>query len=386
MTNNEMINRTLLCAIFLVLCGTLTAQTVKPVTLTDKVPFTDSPVLQSNTEGTDLSVALMFDEDANALTVTLHSGRRLFVFWDDICYSKAFSCRKLRTDKLPYTITGNTSDCFRRVWFFAKALPRPRCRHIFHTWASAEGLQPVREERKMVNDSITTSFVIPDNRTDISLRLRDILLLEEVKQSGISRTYEMSYGGDINIEYKITLQRNPCLKMEEQIDAAGKALTAAERSYRALEQAYPKRVINRQEDMDMFCELKSALQLQFPVNNDSSACTRIMELRGQYNLYADSISSFDVSLNIPIDPLTNKTRKLDTKTVLYNARQLDSNVSRWLTTNDPVEQADLKEQSEDIIEDTNELIHSSVASTKDEQDAVTLFREAEQYFRKTCRK
>lgn len=379
-------NRTLLSCLCLVVCTTLTAQTVKPITLTDKVPLTDNPTLKSAAEDTDLSVALIFEEEANTLTVTLHSGRRLFVFWDDIRYSQAFSCRKLRTDKLPYTIVGNTSDHFRRVWFFAKALPKPRLRHTFRTWASADGLQQVKEERKMVNDSITTTFVIPDNRTELSIRLRDILLLEEVKQKGISHTYELSYGGDINTEYKITLQRNPCLKMEEQIDAADKALIAAERSYRALEQAYPKHTVPRQEDMDMFTELKQALQLQFSVNNDSSACTRIMELREQYNRYADSISAFDVTLNIPIDTLTNKAHKLDTKTVLYNARQIDNNVSRWLTSSDPMERADLKKQSEDIIEDTYELIRSSVAPTTEEQDAVTLFLDAEQYFRKTCRK
>ena len=110
-----------------------------------------------------------------------------------------------------------------------------------------------------------------------------------------------------------------------------------------------------------------------------------MELRGKYNLYADSIQSFDVVLNIPIDPLTNKARRLDTKTVLYNARQLDANVSRWLATGDGVERSDLKEQALNIITDTNELIKTSSVQSQEEKEAVALFQEAQKYFYKSCK-
>lgn len=380
-----MANRTLLCSLLLTLCSALPAQTVKNVTLTDNTPYADALTL-TNTKGeTQLTATLLFDEAENTVSVSLQSERKLFVFWQDIAYRKAFTCRRLRADRLTYGMTGNTSDYFRRVWLFAKDLPKPRCRHIFHTWATAEGLQPADGERRVVNDSVGQIFSLPDKRTDVTIRLRDVLLMDEVKQKGVSHTYDLSFAGDINTEYKITLQRNPCLKMEQQIDAAEKALTAAERSYHALEQAYPKHTVPRQEDMDMFTELKQAMLLQFPVNNDSTACTRIMELNGQYNLYADSISSFDVTLNIPIDPLTNQARKLDTKTVLYNARQLDANVSRWKASDDVVERSDLMEQCKSIVADTNELIKTSSVQSDEAKEAVTLFREAEKYFYKSCR-
>jgi len=380
-----MVNRTLLCSLLLALCSVLSAQTVKNVTLSHNVPFTDTPVLKNAPEGTEMTATFGFNEDDNAITVTLQSSGRLFVFWDDIPFRKAFRGSHLRTDRLSYVTTGSTSDLYTKCKRFRRALPKPRCKYVFKRWADAGDLKSVPSEHKMLNDSITLTLLLPDLRTDAAVRLRDILLLNEVKQKGVSRKYELSYAGDINTEYRITLQRNPCLKMEQQIDAADKALTAITRSYQALGKAYPKKTVPRKEDLEMFNELKQALLLQFPANNDSCECERLMTIREQYNQYADSVSAFDVSLDIPIDPLTQKARRLDAKLVLFNARQLDANVSRWLATNDAAERKYLIEQSKNIIADTNKLIETTSAESKEEKDAVNLFQQAAKYFNESCK-
>ena len=380
-----MANRTLLCSLLLALCSVLPAQTVKNVSLSHNTPYADNLTLTNSKGDVNVTATLLFNEEDNTVSISLQSERMLFVFWQDIRYRKAFPGRRLRAERLVYSMTGNTSDSFRRCRRFAKDLPRPKGRHLFRTWATAEGLQPADGERRIVNDSVGQIFSLPDKRTDVTIRLRDLLLLNEAKQQGVSHTYDLSFAGDINTEYRITLQRAPCLKMEPLITHTGNVLTAAKRSYHALEQAYPKHTVPREEDITMFNELKQAMRIIFPADTDSCACQRLMALRAQYNEYADSIAAFDVTLDIPIDPLTQKAQRLDSKLVFYNARQLDANVSRWLASNDQVERSDLFKQNRSIIADTNTLIKSCSAESKEEKEAVALFREAEQYFYKSCK-
>ena len=237
---------------FIFLCLTtltMVAQTTKPVTLSDKAPFSEELTIpQPKGDGVKVTASFQFDEAANTVSVTMKSERKLFVFWEEISYRKAFKHKRLCTEKLSYNMTGNTADQFHRVPYFYKTLPKPhRKKHIFHAWAEPKGLKSMGTPRQIINDSLTQTFAVSDTTDVYSLRLRDILFIDELKQKGAARYYGISYGMDVNTEYQITLQRNPCFGLDPQIVAAQNARDAVIRSYDAFKSIYTGGVVNSEE-------------------------------------------------------------------------------------------------------------------------------------------
>lgn len=56
---------------------------------------------------------------------------------------------------------------------------KPKRKHIFRQWIEYEGLQPQPTEYKMVNDYIEQTFDILHEMADVSITLRDILVMSE---------------------------------------------------------------------------------------------------------------------------------------------------------------------------------------------------------------
>ena len=76
---------------------------------------------------------------------------------------------------------------------------------------------------------------------------------------------------------------------------------------------------------------------------------------------------------------------LDTKTIYSQARQLDKAVSRYLVSKDDLERQDLVDQCREIVEDVGAMIQRHPPVTAEEQKAVKMYRQAEAYFKKTCK-
>lgn len=367
-------------------------QTAKAITISQEEPYTDNIMLTNDVKDKDLMVKFVFNEDKNTLTVSLISYRRLFVFWDDTRYKGTFSgSGKLHIDRLPYVITSNDGDRFRLSKSYRKSLPKPRKQHIFKKWIEYEGLQPVDKERNMVNDYIEQTFDIQNKRTNVVVRLRDILLMDQTGEKGKSKRYELSNGKDLNTEYQITIQRNPCFGTEEEMAAVSKSLTGIMGSYKNFKKKYGKGRVGTEEALKLFKEMKSVLTTQFTKDTIVSQCPDIQKLRDQYNLIVDSINGIDVkmeSANILEASgaiMGAKGRVMNTKIILSNARQLDQNVARWLRSNDQVEREDLRMQCLGIIKDTNLIINSGGGQTAEERNAINIFRQAEKYFNKSCK-
>ena len=367
-------------------------QTAKAITISQEEPYTDNIMLTNDVKDKDLMVKFVFNEDKNTLTVSLISYRRLFVFWDDTRYKGTFSgSGKLHIDRLPYVITSNDGDRFRLSKSYRKSLPKPRKQHIFKKWIEYEGLQPVDKERNMVNDYIEQTFDIQNKRTNVVVRLRDILLMDQTGEKGKSKRYELSNGKDLNTEYQITIQRNPCFGTEEEMAAVSKSLTGIMGSYKNFKKKYGKGRVGTEEALKLFKEMKSVLTTQFTKDTIVSQCPDIQKLRDQYNLIVDSINGIDVkmeSANILEASgaiMGAKGRVMNTKIILSNARQLDQSVARWLRSNDQVEREDLRMQCLGIIKDTNLIINSGGGQTAEERNAINIFRQAEKYFKKSCK-
>ena len=321
--------------------------TAKAITVAEDEPYTDHITLTNDIKDRDLMVKFVFNEKANTLTVSLISYRRLFVFWDDTRYKSAFSgSGKLHIDKLSYVIASNPKDRFQLGKAYRKSLPKPRKKHIFKKWIDYEGLQPVEQERNMVNDYIEQTFDIQGKRNNVVVKLRDILLMDQTSQKGHSRRYELSFGKNLDTDYQVAIKRNPCFGQDEELATANKNLTAITNSYKNLKKKYGKGKVGSEESMKLFKEMKSVLTSQFTKDSVVNACPDIQKVRDQYNMLVDSIQNINVKMEAAADATSGimgaKGRTLNTKVVLSNARQIDQYVARWLRSHDEVERPRVK--------------------------------------------
>ena len=371
-----------------ILTSIVSAQITKNISVSQSESYTDHIALDNDTKDMDLMVKFVFDEAKNTLTVSLISYRTLFVFWENTRYGNAVKHRRIKPDNLPYVVDSNPGDRFHVARSFRKSIPSPRRKHVMKKWVEVGGLQPVGKELKMVNDFIEQTFDIQGKLGTVTVRLRDVMLLDEVKRKGASSRYDITFGRDLDITYKISLQRNPCLGLEADIAASASALDAIGKNYAALCKNAAK--VSSEESRNMFRQLKATLMEQFPKNTDESPCPDIQQARDRYNSLADSIRSIDVDVNATVSgsgavsPMLGG-KSLNAAEILSNARILDQTVSRWLASSDPAERSDLIAQGRSIIRDVNLSIGGRRAQTVEESNAITVFRKAEKYFYNVCR-
>lgn len=363
------------------------AQTTKNISVSDNESYTDHIALSNDTKDMDLMVKFVFNEEKNTLTVSLISYRTLFVFWDNARYKKAIKHRRIKPDNLPYVVSSNPGDQFRVTRTFRKTIPKPRRKQILKKWIEVSGLQPIDKELMMVNDFIEQTFDIHGKLGVVTVRLRDVMLLDEVKKKSSSSRYDITYGRDLNITYKVSLQRNPCFGLDEEIASSANSLEAINKSYATLRKTADK--VSNDESHKVFIDMKATLIEQFPKNTTASRCADIQQSRDKYNQIVDSIQALDTKIDAvtasgAAGPMVDGGG-LNAREILSNARILDNTVSRWLASRDPAERADLVAQGRSIIKDINTLISGRYGQTSEEKNAITVFRKAEKYFNKVCK-
>ena len=307
----------------------LQAQTTKAVSVSAADSFTDHLSLKSDTKDMDVMLKLVFDEAKNQLTVSVISYRMLFVFWDDVRYKTAIRRRWIHTDRLPYVADNSQKDRFRLTKEYRNSLGKHWKQHIFRRWIEADGLQPVPKDLRMVNDYIEQTFDIQGKRDDVSIRLHDLLLMDEVGKKQNATTYQMTYGKDLNITYQIHIRRDPCTGMEQETAAAQKALESVKKVYGNFASRFKKGTVSSPDALKAFTDLKETLMSQLPEYTDSVACPTLQQLHDEYNQYVDSIRSVEVKVAAVSEEGFIATGKpLNTATVLSAARQLDKMVAR----------------------------------------------------------
>jgi hypothetical protein len=123
---------------------------------------------------------------------------------------------------------------------------------------------------------------------------------------------------------------------------------------------------------------------QYPPKDAQSACPDLQQALETYNMYTDSIAKMQCKV---VDENAGKGMMgegINDRMLLSKARQIDSSVARWLLSNDPVERRDIISNVEDIIKKANEDISSQGVYTKEQREALAVFREAERYYKNNC--
>ena len=327
----------------------------------------------------------VFDEDANQLSVSLISYRTIFVFWDRVRLKPLVKGRKIRPDQLPYVAACDPKDRFKITKLFKSTVPKPRKTFYFQRWMDYDGLQPVPQEYKMVNDYITQTFDILNKRNLVTFTLHDIFLMDKTEKKKYN-LYEIPFGRDVNIEYQVTIQRNPCLNFGDEIASAQKALEGVMGNFKTLQKNYDGGKALSADALQAFEDLKSNLLDQYPPKTETSPCPDLMSVWNDYNQYVDSIKSIKCvlakdtgsggDLSIPTD---------NGKVILLKARQLDRIVSRWLVSKDVTERRDLLRSGQGLVDEVNGMIGNSQGANPAQRQAITMFRAAERYFNNTCK-
>ena len=363
----------------------LHAQTVRTVTVAQGQSYTDHLSLKVDSNDMDMMVKFVFDEDANQLSVSLISYRTIFVFWDRVRLKPLVKGRTIRPDQLPYVVTYDPKDKYKITKLFKSTVPKPRKTFYFQRWMDYDGLQPVPQEYNMVNDYITQTFDILNKRNLVTFSLHDIFLMDKTEKKKYN-LYEIPFGRDVNIEYQVTIQRNPCLEFGDEIASSQKALEGLTTSFKTLKKNYGGGKALSQEALKAFEDLKKNLLEQYPPKTDSTPCPDLTSVWETYNQYVDSVKSIHCvlaqddnsggELGIPTD---------NGKVILMKARQLDRTVSRWLVSKDANERRDLIRTGQGLIDEVNGIIGNRQGSNQAQRQAISMFRAAERYFNNTCK-
>ena len=367
-------------------CQFTGAQTTKQIEVDGNEPYVDHVSLMEGSTDMDLLVKFMFDEPNNSLTVSLISYRKLFVFQDNTRYSRAVWCFKLRPNKLSYVVESDEQARYKLTKALRKSI-KPRRKHIFKRWIEYEGLQPQPTDYKMVNDYIEQTFDILHKEAPVSITLRDILVMNEQITSK-KKKYDLFYQTDLNRKYEITIKRDPCFGKEEAIQLSASQLESIKASYAAFDQKFGSSSQFQTADSEkLFDKMKELLLQQFPRQEETNPCPTIQANIDQYNAYVDSIEQMQCKFRIMSDAGTlSIPLDLSADYILSAARKIDNHVNRWLLTSDKIERKDLENACLNLIDQIQPQIDQATDITSDQHEAIRIFHEAANYFRKTCGK
>lgn len=367
------------CFLFAFCCQSLWAQMVKQITLSAEESYTEHIALSNDSKDLDVMVKFIFDEANNRLSVTLMSYRSLFVFQDDVRYKQVIKWKKLRPDRLPYVVQEPLFK-MKLPKAFRHQIPKPRKKFVFERWISYDGIQSIPQVFKLVNEYIEQQFDILPQRNELTVSLNHLFVIDsKIKKK--KQHYFFSYFKDLNLEFQISLKRNPCLGKEVELDQAALALENVRQSYKAFAKSFADREVSSEEKFGQFTAMKEMLTAQFPHKEMSSDCQEVQRAWNEYNAYADSIRNVICTLVIPKVELPG----IGADVLLKKARQVDNMVTNWLSSSDKIERRDLQIQCQNLIDEVHLLVDEYGIVSEGEQQAWNVFLKAEEYFQNTVR-
>lgn len=371
--------------IILVFClfslNVIHGQTVKQIEVEEGKPFVDHIALVEGGKDMDLLVKFTFNEPHNSLTVSLISYKKLFVFQDNVRYKKSKRFRKLIPEKLPYVVATEPTAVYKYTKSLRKSI-KPKRKHVFKRWIMTEGLQPQPIEYKMVNDFIEQGYDILAKNNKVVVQLRDVLVMEQ-KPSSKKKYYELFFQTNLNLDYEITIKRNPCFGLDELLLVNQQHRENVEKSFLSLKAKFgPDSGPVSKVKVPLFHEMKAMLLDQFPKVNETSECLKIQEEIDKYNAYVDSISqikySYEEEMKKPL------SLDLEADYILQMARKIDNLVNRWQIVTDETEREDLSMDCFEIISSISDHINKAATMNNRQAAAVQVFLKAKAYYENNC--
>lgn len=356
------------------------AQKEKSISVAYGQSYAESISLKQDSRDMDVILKVVFDEPANALTVSLVSYRNLFVFQDQVKYKQVVRRSRLKPDLFPYVLSSDPETSYKLTGELKDQMPGCNRKFVFNRWLEYEGLRPQPTDYKMVNDYIEQRFDIADMDTLVFISLHDVLVMEPSQKK--RNRYDMLYLARLDRKYRIRIERNPCLGKSEDIEAARASAEAIRIGYENLYQRYVSDESRTEESILVLGEMRDLLEQQFPRRTDTHSCPVIMEYISEYNGYVDSIEYLkDIHLAIKNE---RPAMPLPAEKIMSIAKIIDRNVMRWILSADNVEKEDLIIRCRTLLDEVNQYLDMDVTLSEEQQRAVGIFIKAERYFEATC--
>lgn len=369
-------------ALILLFCFTIlsVAQKDTCITVAYGQPYTESISLKQDTKDMDVLLRIVFDEHANALTVSLESHLNLFVFHNKVKYKQVVCMSKLKPNRFPYVISSKPETSYKLTRKLKAQMPGCNRKFVFNKWLEYEGLQPQPTDYKMVNDYIEQSFDIVNMDTVVFISLHDVLVMEPSQKK--RNRYNMLYLSRLDRKYRIRIERNPCWGKSEDIKSARASAEAIRTGYENLYQRYISEEGRTEESTLLLSEMHALLKKQFLRRTDKHSCPIIMKYINEYNEYVDSIHCLKAFNTTTKNE--SHAMPLSAERIMAIAKTIDRNVMSWIISADNVEKEDLIIRCRTLLNEVNQHLYTNVILTEEQQRAVAVFIKAERYFETTC--
>ena len=349
------------------------------VVISNDTPYTEVISTKEGSKEMDVLLKMSFDEPNNTLTIALTSKYNLFGFKNNSLYKNVIRNKKISLARLPYKVVSEGEMTYRLSKNVRNNIPGCNDKHTFNAWVSSTGLHPKNAEYIMVVDTLSQTFDIVADTT-ITINLADIMMM--TRSVSKKNRYDINYYTDLDKQYEVVIDRNPCLAMDAELESTKAMLEDIQANYTTLADKYPSIEELNAETLQALEEARVKLVTRYNKVETTHECPTIQTMLESYNSYVDSIAKLSEvkkefahkrpKLSVPADQL------------LAVARMVDNNVASYLVSNDVVEKADLVKRNKKLIEDINKKLSKKMTMDKEQTNALSVFKKAERYFNETC--
>lgn len=396
-TKYKLMRKTGFLCLFMACCAALAqAQETRNVRVSADKPYQDKILIAFDDKGLELDLTLAFDEAANKLVLTMSGNRDLMALSRDISYKDVFhhpflGKRQLHAEKLQYKVLVEPNSRYYLRKSVYKSYRKNRRHHLVNAW-----VEPDSTSLTFALPAVADSFRIPElcqrvlaerfdvipGASDVALRLRNIMVVDELKASHDKREYEIVLDHDLDLTFRITLVRNPCHGQEEVLEAVNVRLIEVREAYQKLHRICPSGKAGTAEEVEVFKQHQEFLLSKFQPIEATSSCADVNMARDNYNNYVDSITSLRCA--VPVE-LTEEGSMLygtgiSPEALIQAARQLDKLVAQNLVAKNEMERRDIYFMGRDIINVTKQGVEEKGIYNEEQRRAYGIFDTASKYF------
>ncbi len=365
----------------------------KVVTLTSDEPYVEWLGGRPEVDDHDVCLRLSFNEYENTLSVSLNSTNSiLFAFHRGVVYDNVFrGLRRLRPERLPYKVDFEPSCVFRMSKDVKRELRPGAHTHSFRVWMEYNNMEPIQSTLSLPEDSIAQTFRISTSIQDVSIRLRDIFMLDRKGSAPRQwNKYLISLYQDLHAEYNIRIVRNPCKGEEDAVVALNERHRQASHDIDNLMAAFNNGEIRSIEELENFNDMRNSLLMRHMRDNTVTNCPELAEAQASYNICVDSLLQmrFTLSDNIRSELITGfgtENERIDAEGLLFRARQLDELTAQWQLETSKSNRLSIIQQCRKIIDEAYAMVIGHRLMTDGDYRAMNIFNQAREHFLRTCK-
>lgn len=372
-------------------CCTALAQ--KEIIVSETEPYMEWLGGKPDVNSYDMRLYVGFNEDANTLTVSLSSmNAELFGFKHNIIYGNVFhGNRKLGFEKLPYKVELDPSTSLQLSKGLKRQIKPNAKMHNFQPWLEYDGMDAQKSSETFPSDSLVQTFRLEPSAQRVTIRLKDCFATERKGSSGKQwNKFSINYYKNLDAEYVIFIQRDPCRKSAAQIDSVVAMHRILSIAHDQLCASFPEGTAKSLQELETFQELRNDLLKSFSKMSANTSCSKLARAINEYNACVDSV--LNMTCIIPeeykseiVTMIGTNVERIDADGLLYCSRMIDELVAEWLMEENRTAKLSIIQQCNKIIDNGTAMAIGRRVVTDADRKALEVFAQAKEHFRRTCK-